>query len=295
MNELELQNERSLQIEQVKIQVGQIQQLMQSVMKSDVHYGIIPGCAKPTLLKPGAEKIGFMFRLVPEFKIHRIDLENGHIEYEIECILKNKITGTYEGQGVGSCNSYEEKFRYRWINTDEKPSKEESAKLKLEGKGKFKKYNNTWVWQKKIDNPNIYEVRNTILKIAKKRAFVDSIITATGASDFFTQDIEDFPEVFQTEKEIQQDLRDKATERPAEKTDFEKDLKDEKLKEPPKITAVEMKKVIAEKMSSDDWGVVRDVCKYYQLKTVQVYQLGENAKWQIDAVKAALENMEDKK
>lgn len=32
---------------------------------------------------------------------------------------------------------------------------------------------------------------NTVLKIAKKRAFVDAILTATHASKVFTQDIED--------------------------------------------------------------------------------------------------------
>ena len=38
---------------------------------------------------------------------------------------------------------------------------------------------------------------HTILKMAKKRAYVDAVSTATGVSDVFTQDIEDSPEVFQ--------------------------------------------------------------------------------------------------
>ena len=36
-----------------------------------------------------------------------------------------------------------------------------------------------------------------MLKIAKKRAYVDGILSATAASDIFTQDIEDFPEEMQ--------------------------------------------------------------------------------------------------
>ncbi|MBU1999455.1 MAG: hypothetical protein KKE64_08200, partial [Candidatus Omnitrophica bacterium] len=36
---------------------------------------------------------------------------------------------------------------------------------------------------------------NTVLKMGKKRAYVDSIIMATAASDSFTQDIEDMPEI----------------------------------------------------------------------------------------------------
>ena len=36
---------------------------------------------------------------------------------------------------------------------------------------------------------------NTVLKIAKKRAFVDAILTATHASKVFTQDIEDIEDL----------------------------------------------------------------------------------------------------
>ena len=39
------------------------------------------------------------------------------------------------------------------------------------------------------DNPADYY--NTALKMAKKRAHVDAILTATAASDCFTQDVED--------------------------------------------------------------------------------------------------------
>ena len=34
-------------------------------------------------------------------------------------------------------------------------------------------------------------MKNTIMKIAQKRAFVGAMLLATGASEFFTQDIED--------------------------------------------------------------------------------------------------------
>ncbi len=42
---------------------------------------------------------------------------------------------------------------------------------------------------------SVFEIRNTILKMSEKRAFVSAILMATGASDIFTQDIEDFPEL----------------------------------------------------------------------------------------------------
>jgi hypothetical protein len=46
----------------------------------------------------------------------------------------------------------------------------------------------------KMENPDIADTYNTVLKMAKKRAYIDGILSATAASDIFTQDIEDFPE-----------------------------------------------------------------------------------------------------
>jgi hypothetical protein len=43
----------------------------------------------------------------------------------------------------------------------------------------------------KMENPDIADTYNTVLKMAKKRAYVDGILSATAASDIFTQDIED--------------------------------------------------------------------------------------------------------
>ena len=43
---------------------------------------------------------------------------------------------------------------------------------------------------------------NTVLKMAKKRAHVDAVLTATAASDIFTQDVEDMPEVIPPVKNV---------------------------------------------------------------------------------------------
>jgi hypothetical protein len=40
----------------------------------------------------------------------------------------------------------------------------------------------------------IADIQNTLMKMAQKRAFVGATILAVGASDFFTQDLEDFGE-----------------------------------------------------------------------------------------------------
>ena len=43
----------------------------------------------------------------------------------------------------------------------------------------------------RILNPDVIGVDNTLMKMAQKRAFVGATLLATGASEFFTQDIED--------------------------------------------------------------------------------------------------------
>jgi len=155
-----------LTVDDVVAQAGKIQRLMQSIMKKGEHYGVIPGTnGKPTLLKPGAEKLGFTFRLAPKFEVTRHDLEGDHREYEVLCTLVHLGTSAFVAQGVGLCTSMEKKYRYRvkWTN---------GAKTREA-------------------NPDIADTYNTVLKMAKKRAHVDAMITACAASDIFTQDVED--------------------------------------------------------------------------------------------------------
>lgn len=196
-----------LSIDAVKIQVDKIQQLMKSVMKEGEHFGVIPGTTKPSLLKPGAEKLGFTFRLIPKFNITRYELPNNHREYEILCVLEHQQTGNFAGEGVGSCSTMESKYRYRMANRKCPVCGKEAI---IKGK---EEYGGGWVCFKKkggcgatfldantkitsqfigqIENPDIADTYNTVLKMAKKRAHIDAMITACAASDIFTQDIED--------------------------------------------------------------------------------------------------------
>jgi len=54
--------------------------------------------------------------------------------------------------------------------------------------------------EKSAWNANPWMYQNTILKMAKKRAHVDAVLTGLGASNVFTQDLEDLEEIHQ-EKE----------------------------------------------------------------------------------------------
>jgi len=189
-------------VQQVKL----IQQVMESVMKKDEHYGVIPGTGtKPSLLKPGAEKLGFVFRLMPKFEVTTTDMGNDHREVQVVCNLEQIHTGRFFGSGVGSCSTMEGKYRFRSEvveGPDGNPlpvpkSYWESRDPKVIGGAWFgvKKRDKQWVITHKVEHDNPADYYNTVLKMAKKRAHVDAILTATAASDIFTQDVEDMPEV----------------------------------------------------------------------------------------------------
>lgn len=188
--------------EDVLNQIKAIQSLMKEAMKEDEHYGKIPGCGdKLVLLKPGAEKLAFMFRLAPTYEIRTKDFEKGHREYEIITTLTHIPSNQVIAQGVGICSTLESKYRFRYIDSPYKPAQAEAERLKAEGKGKWKKSGSGWVWQDRIENDNVQDNYNTVLKMAKKRSLVDAILTATAASDIFTQDLEDFIDDSLTEVE----------------------------------------------------------------------------------------------
>lgn len=199
--------------EQMHGHVQLIQQVMDKVMIRDQHYGLVPGCGpKPALLKAGAEKLCFAFRMAPSFDITLTQLERGHREYQIICTLKHIVTDQVLGSGVGCCSTMEKK--YRWRSAERScPSCGSNAIIKGKAeygggficfakKGgcgeKFLDNDPKITGQEvgRIENEDIADVYNTVLKIGKKRALVDAVLTATAASDIFAQDIEENPELY---------------------------------------------------------------------------------------------------
>jgi hypothetical protein len=189
----------------VLAQVQTIQELMSKVMHDGEHYGTIPGTDKPTLLKAGAEKLSILFRLAPDYEVERGDLPGGHREYHVTCRLKHIHTTDFWGAGVGICSTMESKYRWRqdveWTGeaVPQDYWKDRDATF-LGGKGFMAKKNpgsGQWEIAKKsgrVENQDIADTYNTVLKMAKKRAHVDAMLTATAASDIFTQDLADEPE-----------------------------------------------------------------------------------------------------
>lgn len=162
----------TMSLKQVTDRVNMVHQILEKVMQKNTHYGTVPGCgSKMVLLKPGADVLAMTFRLVPQFKVERTDLGGGHREFDVTCSMFGP-DGSLLGQGVGSASTMEGKYRYRKHYCPEGDKKDS--------------YGKTF---KRIENEDIADVYNTVLKIAKKRAHIDATLTVTGAADLFTQDL----------------------------------------------------------------------------------------------------------
>ena len=64
-NEIVVKENKPLTAAEIRENVNLIQDVMSEVMQKDQHYGVIPGCKKPSLFKAGAEKLSLTFRLRP--------------------------------------------------------------------------------------------------------------------------------------------------------------------------------------------------------------------------------------
>jgi hypothetical protein len=97
------------------------------IMVKDQDFGEIPGTSKPTLLKPGAEKLCNFFGLEPEFTpiVEDLDWTGAQHGGEVFCYARYRCRllrdGRVVGVGEGSCNSWEAKYRYRWVAEEQVP------------------------------------------------------------------------------------------------------------------------------------------------------------------------------
>lgn len=135
------------------IPMDSIEIVVAKYLKAGVDYAVIPGCGKkPALLKAGAEKLAAIYGYRSTSQvINRVE------RYDQLFVLYEVETTIYDSEGnilavgLGSCNTKERRYQ----------------------KGDFA--------------ANL----NTVTKMARKRSYVDGILTATHASGVFTQDIED--------------------------------------------------------------------------------------------------------
>lgn len=183
-----ISEKKYLSADDVRQQVGLIRSVLESVMKKDIHYGTIPGTPKPTLYKPGAEKILMTFRLVADSpSIEDLSTEDS-VRYRVTQRILDR-QGNLIGSASGECSSDEDKYKWRRPVCEEEYS---STAENRRGEKWIKDKTGKGVKVKRI-RTNPADVANTILKMAVKRALVAATLVCTAASDVFDQDIEDLP------------------------------------------------------------------------------------------------------
>lgn len=163
------------EIQQLKYQYDMFRKLQQVVLEENVDYGF-PAGKKSQDQKPSLYKSGAE-KLTRLFNlIPEFELIKQVEEQDfIMYAFKCRLhtpTGQLVGEGYGACNSRE---KQGWNA-------------------------NPWVFQ------------NNILKIAKKRSHVDAVLTGLGASNVFTQDLEDQEEEKSTKKMNEKQLYKEKTE-----------------------------------------------------------------------------------
>jgi hypothetical protein len=196
-------------IASAKARLRELQEFVREVMVEGEDYGTIPGTEKPALYKPGAEKLCEIYGLIQcPTVVNRIeDWDAPHFHYEVRCDLVSKRTGRIIGSGFGSCNSYESRYRWRMAERTCPICHRETI---IRGK---EEYGGGWLCFRKkggcgakfqdgepeilnqmvgrVPNEDVCTLVNTLLKMAKKRALVDAVLSVTRSSGLFTQDVED--------------------------------------------------------------------------------------------------------
>jgi hypothetical protein len=132
---------------------GRLREFTSQHFEDGTHIGKAwPGSDKPTLLKPGAELLARLFNLDVELSVadKTVTHDPPYVDYEYNCNIRR--AGTQESivhiESAGSCNSKERKYR----------------------------------------RADPFDIKNTIQKMAQKRAYVGGILIATGASSMYSQD-----------------------------------------------------------------------------------------------------------
>lgn len=171
--------------------IKEFQRIVHQNMVAGHDYGVIPGTGnKPTLLKPGAEKITKILGLADTygFMDKQEDWNKPFFRYLVQCTLTAVGSGVVVTQGIGECNSYESKYRYRWVY--EKDIPQGITKTDLASK-QFTARNGNKFLKYRLDNEDIFSQVNTLVKMACKRALVAAALSAGRLSEIFTQDLED--------------------------------------------------------------------------------------------------------
>jgi hypothetical protein len=162
------------------------------VLKDGIDYGLIPGVDKPTLLKPGAEKLEKLFSLRSQKTcvLREVKDDGSFIRYTYKTVMYNRA-GQVVSTCEGTCNSKEKKYRSLTVYANKATDEQKEKGKKESRKGKNGSSYDVYV----IDKPDFFDLENTIMKMAQKRSYVGAVLEGTNSSSRFTQDIESVEDV----------------------------------------------------------------------------------------------------
>lgn len=202
-------------LEAVELAQDRVRQIQARLMKKGEDFGEIPGTEKPTLLKPGAEKLAAFYGLVATFEVglwHGDGVAAPPARSFVRCLMHlGSADGPVVGEGYGTASAWESKHRWRTakrgcpscgsigsIGKSKFPDKEtgDLGWYCRDCKANYRSDDEAITGQElgRVENPDPDDVENTVVKVGKKRAFVDGVLTTTATSGLFTQDLEDAPD-----------------------------------------------------------------------------------------------------
>lgn len=218
--------------DEIIARLDKIREVQAKAMKANIDYGVIPGTerkdkdgkdiSKPTLLKPGAEKLCVLFNLDAQFigegnseQMIVETTEKGekirHLLVKRYCTLYSQVGGARLGGASAICSTMETKYAYRKGAREcpdcHKPTLIHTKRDTVnwwcnsynEGCGKnFQATDERITSQQvgRIANLDVADQYNTVIRIGEKRALVAVVRQVTGASAIFDEEAPDVEDMY---------------------------------------------------------------------------------------------------
>jgi hypothetical protein len=154
----------------------QIQAAIKEVMVEGLHYGVIPGAKGLSLRREGAAMLANMFQIGQE-PIVVDKCTPTEVRFHVECRLIHTPSQQYLGSGYGVCTSNEEKYRWRAAKSRKEYENADPTARRIKYKGKYED-------QQVRASP--WDQFQTIMSMAKKRAFVDAVKDTLSVGEVLT-------------------------------------------------------------------------------------------------------------
>lgn len=189
-----------------------IARVQREYMDEGIDYGNIAGIDKPTIFKPGAEKLMQLYGLVAQVNSHFVPGDGQTtppLTYDSDVFLHvGNFDGPIVGQGHGTANSWEKRYRResracpncnqpkiirsKW---PENIPADQRGWYCLNCKSKYGKDDES-ITAQEVGAGTVmeaYDLGVTLLKMSEKRGITDAVLRATATSGLFTQDVADEP------------------------------------------------------------------------------------------------------